>query len=132
MCNFFVIGSSSNAETLESLRTFNMMTDYLKYAVKHFGFRNTYALKTVMKNGYIPQQEQCLESLAHPSLLTMMINCMYRTLYAQFLCRCFLVWFGGFLNQKNLLHTFFPLFSLFFFPFLFLPHHYECVDPFLY
>lgn len=93
MCNFSVIRSSSHAETLESQRTFNMMTDYLKYAVKHFGFRNTYALKIIMKNGCVPQQEQCLESLAHSSLLTMMINCMYRILYRQFYAGGFVFFF---------------------------------------
>jgi len=124
VCNFSVIRSSSNAETLESLRTFNMMTDYLKYAVKHFGFRNTYALKTIMKNGCIPQQEQCLESLAHFSLLTMMINCMYRMLYAVFM-QVFLFCFV-FLHQKNLLPAFFsPLRTCRFIPSLFQPLKYK-------
>lgn len=93
MCNFSVIRSSSNSETVESLRTFNMMTDYLKYAVKHFGFRNTYALKTTMKNGCIPQQEQCLENLARFSLLV--INCTVCTVFMQ----VFLFWFA--LHQKK-------------------------------
>lgn len=92
-CNFSVIRSSSHAETLESQRTFNMMTDYLKYAVKHFGFRNTYALKIIMKNGCVPQQEQCLESLGHSSLLTMMINCMYCILYRQFYAGGFVLFY---------------------------------------